>query len=488
MTRRIRVVDLFAGAGGTSEAMKQACEAAGLKLDLLAINHWDKAVLTHAANHPHASHLCAALECVEPTRAVPGGRLDVLLASPSCTHHSTARGGRPCDDQSRTSGWHVVRWAEALRPRVVIVENVREWLNWGPLGTDGKPLRSKRGDTFRAWAAALESVGYRVSWRVLNAADYGEATTRERLFVAATRGRARFEWPEPTHAEVPVSGLFGRLLPWRPAREIIDWSLKGKSIAGRKRPLSDNTLRRIAAGLARFGGDAFLAHLKGTRPDQCAATARGVGDPLGTVTAGGENHALVEPFVLQMSQSGSNGRRMRPDSEPLPTVTTADDLSVVEPFIVPQTSEGAPRAVSCPIPTITTTSRGIGIAQPFLLGQQSGATPRPVSQPAPTVATKGAIALLEPFLVSYYGTGGPRPTGEPLDTVTTRDRFGLVTGGATLDVLFRMLAPHELAAAMGLPPGYLFKGNRGETVRMIGNMVSVRNGRALCAAGIRLVA
>ena len=145
MTRkRIRAADLFCGGGGTSTGLLQACEEAGLECDLLAVNHWDKAIETHAANHPKAKHLCVNLDSIEPANAVPGGKLDILLASPECTHHSNARGGKPMSDQSRASAWHVVRWAESLRPRVIIVENVREFATWGPLGCDGRPLTTKR--------------------------------------------------------------------------------------------------------------------------------------------------------------------------------------------------------------------------------------------------------------------------------------------------------------------------------------------------------
>lgn len=491
MAKRIRAVDLFAGAGGFSSGLARACAARGVPLFLTAVNHWPRAVETHAANHPSASHHCAAVESLEPTKAV-GGKIDVLLASPACQHHSTARGGKPMDDQARATGWAVLSWVEQLRPAAVLVENVKEWQSWGPLGADRRPLRSKKGETFQAWCKALESMGYRVQRRVLNAADHGAATTRERLFVQAVRGRMPFRWPEPTHCKEPAAGLFGPGLPrWRAAREIIDWSLKGTSIAGRRKPLSPNTLRRIAAGLLRYGGEAFVACLKGTGRDQLPGTAQDASKPLGTLTGGGENyalaepyivpvnygeregqaarthdigkpmptatgtvgHALCEPFVMQMSQSGGNGKRMRAASEPMPTITTADDFAHIHPV-------------------------------PFLLGQQSGAVARPVSEPAPTVSAAGAISLLEPYIVEFYATGGPRPVSSPLGTATTRDRFGLVEPlpGDRLDVLFRMLAPHELAAAMGFPAGYVFKGTRADAVRMVGNAVQVDMADALCGA------
>lgn len=511
----IKAVDLFCGAGGTSTGLTRACESVGHKLDLTAVNHWPVAVETHAANHPSARHLCASVESVVPRNIVPRGHLDLLMASPPCTHHSRARGGKPVDDQSRATAWHVLDWVEQVRPRYLLVENVVDFEQWGPVSCAGKPIKKLRGQTFARWLDALRSYGYRAEVRRLNAADYGDATTRERLFVLATRCKGALPWPEPTHCPGGSSTLFGELKPWRAAREIIDWTLRGESIAGRKRPLSENTLRRIAAGLRKFCGKAFTVRLK---------TAQDLARPLGTVTAGGENHALCEPFVMQMSQTGSNGDRMRPVSEPLTTVTTADDMAVCHHFLVPTNygeREGqAPRthSVDEPLPTVVgTTSHGV--VQPFILphrqfdGMQVDDVDNPlrtitalnggnnalvepyiiptnhgndtrshsVNIPMPTITTVDAWGLIEPFLVAYYGTGGAEGVDDPLDTITARDRFGLVDGHI-LDIRFRMLQPHELAAAMGFPSTYVFKGNREQRVKQIGNAVAVGIAEALCAA------
>ena len=257
-TRRYLAADLFCGAGGLTTGLSRAAERLGRRLRLVAVNHWDRAVETHAHNHPAAEHFCEDVLTLDPLKAVPGGRLDLLAAAPACTHHSNARGGKPRDDQSRATAWCVQRWATALRIDRILVENVPEFEGWGPLGHDGKPLASKKGEVFRAWVNALEKMGYRVEWRVLNAADYGAATSRRRLFVQAALGRRRIVWPDPTHTRKPEpGGLFGDTRkPWRAAREVIDWGLTGESIFGRKRPLSANTLRRIEAGLRKFGGAA----------------------------------------------------------------------------------------------------------------------------------------------------------------------------------------------------------------------------------------
>lgn len=413
--RRIVAADLFAGAGGTSTGLIQAAEQLGLSVDLVAVNHWETAVETHAQNHPGANHLCASLDRLDPSKVVPGRRLDLLVASPECVHFSSARGGRPMDDQSRASAWHVLHWAERLRVERILVENVREFLTWGPLGANGRPLKRRRGETFRAFVQALESLGYRVEWRVLNCADHGDATTRQRLFIMARRGHRSPAWPTQSHAKATDPTLFaGDLLPWRPARDVIDWSLPSESIFGRKRPLAESTIRRIVAGLRRFGGPA------------------------------------VEPFLLQITHGG----RVHDLDRPMPTITGGNrgDFALCEPFVL------AP------------------------LGISRGNAPRHVGQPMPTcTASRGGGHLVEPFLVSYYGTGGARSLDEPVRTLTAKSRFGLVEPVA-LDIRFRMLQPHELAAAMSFPSGYRFAGTKTDAIRQIGNAVPVSTARALCSA------
>ena len=283
---RLTAADLFCGAGGTSSGLVSACHRLG------AVNHWDRAIETHSSNHRAARHLCANLDSVDPRELVPSGRLNVLVASPECTHHSTARGGRPMSDQSRSSAWHVLRWAELLRVDHILVENVPEFRTWGPLGADGRPMKSKKGQTYRAWCAALASMGYRVEDRILNAADYGDATTRQRLFVQARRGNRRPSWPIATHSRKGGPTRTGATAPWRPAREVIDWDLKGTPLSERTRPLAASTLRRIQAGIARFGpGVAFVLG------QQSGSVPRPVSEPLPTVSTGGAI-SLSEPFLV----------------------------------------------------------------------------------------------------------------------------------------------------------------------------------------------
>lgn len=414
----IVAVDLFAGAGGTSSGLYRACHGMGKVVDLLAVNHWPVAIATHKANHPGARHICARLESIRPEDAIPGGRVNILVASPECTHHSIARGGKPVNDQLRSSAWLILRWLESLRVDSLLIENVREFRDWGPLGVNGKPLKSRKGETYRAWLNALRSFGYEVDDRILNAADYGDPTSRERLFVLARKGRKAIKWPDPTHGA--PGNLYG-LQPYRTAREIIDWSIKGKSIFGRKKPLAPSTMARIAVGLKKYGGlnaKPFLVMLYGTND------VRDVDRPMPTVTGGGNHTGLCEPFMVTITHEGNDGNRAHSIDRPVPTITGAHN---------------------------------------------------------------GEMALVEPFLVKYYGAGeGVSSTDNPVPTITTKDRFGLVevSGKYQIDIRFRMLQPHELAAAMSFEH-YTFKGTKTQQTKQIGNAVPVRLAQALCTSLMR---
>lgn len=248
------------------------------------------------------------------------------------------------NDQSRASGHCVTRWAEALRPEVILVENVREFMEWGPIGANGRPLASMKGATFRAWVGMLESLGYRVEWRLLCAADYGDPTTRERLFVQAVRGRRRIAWPNPTHTQHPE--LWG-LPRWRPALEIIDWSIPAQPIDSRKRPLAARTMQRIEEGLRRYGG---------------------------------------QPVIIAMEHGG----RTLPAAAPLPTVTCARGGAMGVAYLLPQHGGGALRPVTQPVPTVATSGAIALVVEYYGNGKA-----RPVTEPLPTVTCNDRFALVQ---------------------------------------------------------------------------------------------
>lgn len=366
--RQLQIVDMFCGGGGESTGLIQAAASHGFSVRLSAINHWERAIETHAANHPGAEHFCESVERLDPAKVVPSGRLDLLWASPECTHHSRARGGRPRSDQSRASAWEILKWAGDLDIERIIIENVPEFQTWGRLDADGKPIKSERGRIFRSFIAALRTHGYAVDYRVLCAADYGAPTTRRRLFIQAAKGRKKIIWPECTNME-DEDNLF-RLPKWRSAEEIVDWLLPSQPISARKKPLAAATMRRIEHGMRKYWGKSavpFLAVLRGT------GTARSLDRPLPSVTCSGAHHALVQP---------------------------------------------------------------------------------------------------EPYLVRYNG-GDCRThsIAAPMPTLDTRNRYGMVQPQGMADVCFRMLQPHELAAATGFPAGYKITGTKAEQVRQIGNAV-----------------
>jgi DNA (cytosine-5)-methyltransferase 1 len=476
-------VDLFCGAGGTSTGLIRAAELLGRKVELTAINHWDKAIETHKANHAEVRHLCENIDNVNPRHLFPQGRINLLLASPECTHHSNARGGVPCSDQSRATAWRIVDWAAALYIDNILIENVPEFMYWGPLGVNGKPMKSRRGATFQAFKTALESLGYRVDHRVLNAADYGDPTCRNRFFLIARRGNKRIRWPEQTHAADGGRDIFGReTMPWVPVRNIIDWSIHGKSIFNRKKPLVKKTLARIEYGLRKFGGEDFLVKFFGT--------GRGVSldKPLDTVTANGQHHGLVQPSFITIMKGQSKARSIK---DPLPTLTTKNHMYLCQPFLTRfhggSDSDKRVHDLAGPLPVVDTSNR-YGLVEPsFLVGIDHASAGerhvRSLEKPAPTAITQQNYALVHAHLVKYFGQSMAQSVDEPLGTVTTKDRFGLVeifekTPG--LDIRFRMLQPHELAAAQSFPADYKFCGTKGEVVKQIGNAVPGRIAAALC--------
>lgn len=474
----IQIVDMFCGAGGESTGIKQAMDSLGYNVSMYAINHWERAIETHSLNHAYAKHYCESVEKLHPDEVVTGKRVVGLMwASPSCTHHSVARGGRPRNNQERATAEHVITWLNNLYVERLIVENVPEFTNWGPLDRNGRPIQSKKGDCFKAWINQIKAAGYRVDWRVLCAADFGDPTTRKRLFVQAVRGNKRIVWPQPTHTESEDMFTSSR---WRPAKDVIDWSVPSQSIFDRKKPLAPATMARIEAGIRRYWGEyaePFLVILRGQ------SGAREVNKPLPTVTTSGAHFGLVQPFLTKFH--GGNPNRNHSLDDPVPTIDCSNRIGLVEPLFIPQHSAGTVKPVSKPLSTVTTTG-AIGLVEPFIIanGHRSSIRIRSVEEPLSTVVTKAEHCLVEPFLVQYYGNGEARPVTKPLDTVTTHDRFALIEGDLLykLDIRFRMLQPHELAAAQGFPKAYKFTGNKSEIVKQIGNAVPVGLAKALVEA------
>jgi DNA (cytosine-5)-methyltransferase 1 len=455
------IVDNFAGGGGASTGIEMAT---GRSVDI-AINHDPAAIAMHKANHPDTEHYCESVWEVNPKEVVKGRPVALAWFSPDCKHFSKAKGGKPVEKGIRGLAWVAVRWAATVRPRVIILENVEEFKTWGPLLENGQPDPKKKGKTFQAFVNALNRQGYQVDWRELRACDYGAPTIRKRLFLIARCDGQPIVWPKPTHGDPESDEVkSGKLMPWRTAAEIIDWSLPCPSIFERKRPLAENTLRRIARGIQRFV-------LDNPRPFIVRIGQTGFGgdrlqyeieQPLTTITTKAE-HLLVQPFIAKHY----GGRYTGPGAdckEPLPTVTTVDHNALVTAFLSKYYGETSPTEVRGhtteePLHTISTANR-FALVTSHLVKMRGTNIGQPVTAPLQTVTAGGNhFGEVRAFLLKYYGAGIGQDVQEPLHTVPTKDRFGLVTihgqDYQIVDIGMRMLEPHELFAAQGFPSNYI---------------------------------
>lgn len=459
MVREI-IVDNFAGGGGASTGIELAT---GRSVDI-AINHDPAAIAMHRANHPDTEHYCESVWDVDPREVTRGRPVGLCWFSPDCKHFSKAKGGKPKDKNIRGLAWVAVRWAATVRPRVIILENVEEFVTWGPLDKNGYPDPKQKGRTFKTFVNALKRQGYQVDYRELRACDYGAPTIRKRFFLIARCDGRPIVWPKPTHGDPNSPEVkSGKLKPWRTAAEIIDWSLPCPSIFERKRPLAENTLRRIARGIQKFVIDnptPFIAPVNGisfVTKFRTGATGHPVTEPLHTITSGagskrpaGAAHAmgLVTAFIgRQFGQSVGHAI-----DDPLGTITAGGmgKSQLVAAFLAQYHSE-----------TANHEARGQTLDRPLLTLDTSNryalVTSHLVHHPA--TSRVNHTDEVRAFLMTYYGTGIGQGLDEPLHTVVTKDRFGLVTVHGRkyeiVDIGMRMLEPHELFAAQGFPSNYI---------------------------------
>lgn len=413
------IVDNFAGGGGASTGIEMAT---GRSVDI-AINHDPDAIAMHRANHPNTRHYCEDVWQVDPVEACAGRPVGLAWFSPDCTHFSRAKGGKPVDKNIRGLAWVTIRWALKVRPRVIMLENVPEIRTWGPLGEDGKPIKSRSGETFNGFIYALttgiprehpafaemceslkiapdsaeaerliKGLGYTADFRILRSCDYGAPTTRTRFYMIARCDHLPIIFPPPTHGE--RKGL----KPYHTAAECIDWSIPAQSIFERDKPLAENTLRRIARGIEKFV----------------------INNP--------------EPFIVTVNHSGEGFRGQKAD-EPLGTITAKNGYGVVTPTIMCNNTGNAGAAVDTPLPTVTTGNRNYMVAPsivPIGYGERKGQEPRVnrVDEPLGTVVTSGKHYLVAPSLIQYHSeTAADEVRGqevsEPLMTVDTSPRYAL---------------------------------------------------------------
>lgn len=474
------IVDSFAGGGGASLGIAQAL---GRSPDV-AINHDAAAIAMHAVNHPECNHFTEDVWKAAPKRVTGGRPVGLLWASPDCKHHSRAKGSKPVEKSIRSLAWVVVKWADQCRPRVIILENVREFEEWGPLvprqrcfecgwsGTEGQTMLcrglrrwvsadnrhlravsrrcprcdSKRlrvteemvpdparlGLTFKRFTGRLRGLGYAVEWRTLNAADFGAPTHRRRLFLVARNDREPIGWPSPTHTDPRHAAARG-LQPWRTAAECIDWNLTCPSIFDRKKPLADATMRRIAMGIKRYV-------LENPRPFIVRCNHGGdhfrgqdVNEPLCTLTASRDAHGLVTPLLVRGGQTNGNGKYTNGVDEPLTTITSKAEHMLIAPHLTTYYGANKPSnefrgsPIDEPVRTLTAENRH-GVVAAFLAKHYGGHVGVQVNTPLPTTTERGTQNQLVAANLVHMNHGDKQWSGveEPLRTVTSGKHAALV--------------------------------------------------------------
>lgn len=419
------IIDAFAGGGGASVGIEMAL---GKPVDI-AINHDPAAILMHKTNHPSTLHLTEDIFKVDLQKYVGGKHVDLMWASPDCTSHSKAKGGQPRKQGLRILPWAVFKHARQILPDVIIMENVEEIQQWGPLDNEGKPIKERAGEDYNRFVTAMKSLGYMFDSKELVAADYGAPTTRKRWYAIFRRDGREIVWPEQTHFKDHDPR-------WLQCGDYIDWSDLGISIFDRKKPLAEATQKRIANGIRKYIID---------NPDPYIIK---------------DKRALA--FMIQYhGEQKAGDSRGQTLTEPIKTIDTSNRYGLVTAFLSKFYKTGIGQGCDGPVHTITT--------------------------------SPGHFGLVSAWLVKYYGTGCGQELSEPLATITTKDRFGLVSVAGTKyainDIFLRMLKPEELKVMQGFPKDYIIERDyhwkkypASEQVKRIGNSVVPMMAKALVEA------
>lgn len=439
------IVDNFAGGGGASTGIEMAT---GYSVDI-AINHDPEAIKMHKANHPNTKHYCENVWSVDPVKACNGHPVGLAWFSPDCKHFSKAKGGKPKDKNIRGLAWVACRWAGLVRPRVIMLENVEEFKTWGPLNRGHHPIKAKQGKTFEKFVQQLNDLGYTVEFKELIAADYGAPTMRKRFFMIARCDGKPIVWPEPTHAPAdseevkaglkkPYVGAYTQLDFSLPCPSIFDTSEEIKEKYGIRavRPLAQKTMDRIARGFIKFvlnNPKPFIIqcnHGGERRPND-------IREPMPTIT-GKHGYGIVEPYMVQIGQTGFAKDRSKDVREPLTTIVSKNEHCLIEPTLAPymgtNTTNHPGGNCKDPIHTITTGNQQCLIS-PTLIQYHSetskdGVRGQTIKDPIMTVDSSNRYGLVASFLHKYYD-GGYKGAGEtvenPLPTVTAWDHNSVVT-------------------------------------------------------------
>ncbi|ECY3258066.1 DNA cytosine methyltransferase [Salmonella enterica subsp. enterica serovar Alachua] len=464
------IVDNFAGGGGASTGIELAI---GRSVDI-AINHDENAIAMHKTNHPDTLHYCESVFDVDPVAATGGNPVGLAWFSPDCRHFSKAKGAKPVKKEIRGLAWIVLRWALAKRPRVMMLENVEEFKTWGPLLADEmRPDPARTGETFEAFVGMLSTgipdehpalaevceflsiapgskqaralvagLGYNIDYRELRACDFGAPTIRKRFFMVMRCDGQGISWPEPTHGDPKsLEVQSGKRAPWRTAAECIDWSIPCQSIFDRKKPLAENTLKRIARGIERFvlnNPTPFIVKCNHTSTRTAYDCFRGqdIDSPLQTITKT-HGYAVVNPFITGNGGSGYQAKP-RPIDNPTHTILKESRACIVAPVITRQFGASVGHRADEPSATITAGGGGKSQLVTSTLiqmgyGEREGQSPRvlQLEKPLGTVTAGGnKFAAVSAFLAKHYGgnySGPGAAMDEPTHTVTTTDHHAVVT-------------------------------------------------------------
>lgn len=391
------IIDCFAGGGGASVGIEMAL---GRPVDI-AINHDPDAILMHKTNHPTTLHLTEDIFKVDLQKYVKGRKVSLMWASPDCTSHSKAKGGQPRKKGLRILPWAVYKHAKAILPEVIIMENVEEIQQWGPLDEKGHPIPERKGEDYKKFIAAMKSLGYTFDCRELIAADYGAPTTRKRWYAIFRRDSKEIKWPVQTHSK----NGYG-FEQWKQCGDYIDWSDLGQSVFNRKKPLAEATQKRIANGIRKYIIDAESPY----------------------IVEDGRAMSFIIQYHGETKDGDSRGQLL---TEPIKTIDTSNRYGLVSVFVTKYYKTGIGQGCDEPIHTITT--------------------------------SPGHFGLVSAFLIKYYGSGTGQQVNEPLATITTKDRFGLVNVVLDIkgekyiisDIFLRMLKPRELMLMQGFPEDYI---------------------------------
>lgn len=489
-TPQFLVIDLFCGFGGTTTGFEMA---GGVAKVIACVNHDAKAIKSHWLNHPEVKHFEEDIRtlnlnplvtlAIKMLNKYPDAKL-ILWASLECTNFSKAKGGMPRNADSRTLAEHLYRYVEALNPHYVMIENVVEFMSWGPLNEFGKPICKRNGEEWLKWRKHINNYGYYDEWRELNSANFGSYTSRNRLFGCFALHHLPITWPVPTHAKkVMKTDLFTNLKPWMPVKDVLNFEDEGKSIFGRKKALSDKTLQRIYAGLVKFiakGDTTFIAKYFSGRPEGKVISTNSAA---GTILTKDGQSLIQTQFLLKYNSiNGATGVHHPPSiEEPCPTVTCQGRLGVIAPkFLQHYYGNGFNTSMGEPCPTLTTKDRA-SLIQPeyFLLNAQFNNNGSSVEKPCFTLIAK--MDKRQPYLVQTESGELAIQIMDNDSEMTIKIKEFMAAYGL-IDIKMRMLRVSELIKIQGFPANYKMIGSQADQKKFIGNSVVPHVVKAWCIA------